>query len=664
MTEGVASHVLQSDRVRSELLAATDSEIEDAVLYSDLMSLRGLIYQLTGDDELAAVRTLKSRVFLAEAWNVADEDGTRLIQSKAAEFLKRYRDSGALPIGPGPVERLPRSLALAAGEEIPADELAMWIEETGIDRWSRALKWPAAPTAAQLSEFTVAVIGAGMGGLNAAVQLKHAGVPFFVIEKNAEVGGTWYENRYPGARVDTPSRAYTHIFGADFVFQHPFSPQEDNERYFNWVADRFGVREDIRFNTEVEKLTWDEEAQLWRIRTRGAEGPQEWSVNAVIAATGLLSRPAVPEVPGLERFRGPAFHTARWPADLDVRGKKVAVIGTGATGYQLVPELANIASEVTLFQRKAQWLFPVQGYLAKLPPQVTWLDRNLPYHINFLRFRTNWLTGEHVYGEVFNLDPAWQHEHSRSALNDEIRADRVRYIKEMFADQPELAAKMIPPHPPFSARPILVDTEYNIYHALKRDNVHLVTGGVVSADETGLVASDGSHHEVDVVVFATGFKANDLLWPMEIRGREGRCMEEAWAKDGCRAYVSGSMVPAFPNLFILYGPNTNPANGGGIVNHEEMVTRFALEAIARLILTGERSVEIKQQAFERYNALLDQREALKIYTDARAQNFFMNRHGRSSVMCPFGPSELWRMFNDDGLSDLAFGETSARSEAA
>lgn len=640
---------------RTELLRASDAEIEAAVRFSDPMSLRGLIFQLTGDKDLLAVRTVKSRVFLAEAWNLASDEDVALVQRKAADFLKSYRDAGAGPIDPGPMARLPLSLALAAGDPIPEDELGMWIEETALDPWARGLVWTEKPAAEQMANFTVAVIGAGMGGLNAAVQLKRAGIDYFVLEKNSGVGGTWFENRYPGARVDTPSRAYTHIFGADFVFDHPFSPQSDNERYFNWVADEFGVREDIRFETEVASMIWDEDRRLWLISARRGGEEVAYEANAIICASGLLARPNMPDIPGMEAFPGAAFHTARWPADLDVAGKSVAVIGTGATGYQLVPELAKLAGHVTLFQRKPQWLFPVPGYLHALPDEVTWLDRNLPFHINFLRFRTNWLTGEHVYGEVFTLDPEWTEDHSRSALNHEIREGRIGYIREKFADRPDLYEAMVPPHPPFSARPILVDADYNIYDALLGDDVTLVSGGVERITPRGVVAG-GTEHAADVIIYATGFKANDLLWPMEIVGREGLRVEDFWAGDGCRAYVAGSMMPGFPNFFILYGPNTNPAHGGGIVNHEEMVTRFALEAFAGMILGGHKTVEVKREAFDRYNERLDRREALKIYTDRRAQNFFMNKHARSSVMCPFGPAELWRMFRDDGPRDLVFGQ--------
>ncbi len=639
---------------RAELLQATDAQIEHALAFADPLALRGLIFQLTGDESLAAVGVRKSRVFFADAFVPATPDDTAIIKRKAAEFLKAYRDDGAGPIEPGPLERLPRSLALAAGQEIDPSQMAMWIEETALDPWARALNWPAPPPPDRLNHFKVAVIGAGLGGIGAAVQLKRAGIPYVVIEKNAEVGGTWFENRYPGARVDTPSRAYTHIFGADFVFDHAFSPQKDNEAYFNAMADRYQIREDIIFNTEVSTMSWEETTQTWRIVARGPEGECIFSVNSVICASGLLARPNLPDITGADTFAGKSFHTARWPKDLDLADKRVAVIGTGATGYQLVPELAKLAGHVTLFQRKPQWVFPIPGYLGKLPPEVTWLDRNLPYHINFMRFRTNWLTGEHVYTDLFSIDRTWNHPDHYSALNRDVRDGRITYIREKFRDRPDIGEKMIPPHPPFSARPILVDADYNIYDALLRENVTLVTSGVDRITKDGLIAN-GEHYAADVIVFATGFRANDLLFPMRITGRGGVSVEDLWSKDGCRAHVSGSMIPELPNFFMLYGPNTNPAAGGGIVNHEEMVTRFALECIAKLIIDGKQAVEVTDDAFRLYNEKLDQRERLKIYTDPRAQNFFMNKSGRSSVMCPFGPSELWQMLHDAHRDDLVFG---------
>ncbi|MDT5299475.1 MAG: 4-hydroxyacetophenone monooxygenase, partial [Mycobacterium sp.] len=220
---------------RPELLEATDEMIEDAVKYADPMVLRGLIYQLTGDESLQGTEVASVQFGFLEAQMPASRAAAALIQSKAAEFLKAYRDRGAGDISVGPQTRLQRSLGLAAGADIPDTEIDMWLEQLALDPWARGHVWhEQRPSPERLQQFTVAVIGAGMGGLNAAVQLKHAGIPFTLLEKNSGVGGTWYENRYPGARVDSPSRAYTHIYGVDFPLPGAFSEQAANEKYFNW----------------------------------------------------------------------------------------------------------------------------------------------------------------------------------------------------------------------------------------------------------------------------------------------------------------------------------------------------------------------------------------------------------------------------------------------
>ena len=372
--------------VREELLGASDATIDDATAHGDPMVLRGLIYQLTGDEEIAATTPVVRRGGGLFGGLTLDEEDAALVRRKAAEFLKSYRDRGAGDLGIGPAERLLTSMTLTIGSDPETDALDLWLEELALNPWARGLEWSREPTPRR-EDFSVTVIGAGMGGLNAAIQLKRAGIPFSVIEKNDGVGGTWYENRYPGARVDTPSRLYTHVFGVDYSYAYPFCPWTENRKYFNWVADTFDVRGDITFNTEVRSLEWDEAASMWDIAVDGPEGRRTLRSNAVITAVGFLNRPNMPDIPGMERFGGPSWHTARWPAEFDPKGKRVAVIGTGCTGYQMVPELALEAGHVAVFQRTPQWLFGAPGYRSPFQSQVPWLDRNLPYHTNFMRLR-------------------------------------------------------------------------------------------------------------------------------------------------------------------------------------------------------------------------------------------------------------------------------------
>ncbi len=272
---------------QSDLLKATDAEIEDAVTYADAMALRGLLYQLTGDEELKGIGLKTVLGGYLERNVIASPDDLAMVRRKAVEFLKSYRDAGAQPLDIGPAERLPVSLGLMRGETIPDESLGLYIEETALDPWIRSLKWRETPDPQRLENFRVVIVGAGMGGLVSALHLKRAGIPYTVIEKNAGVGGTWYENRYPGSRLDSPSRSYTHLFGVDFPYANPFSPWAENQRYFSWVADFFDLRKDMVFETEVKSLTWDEATSQWEIVTSDKDGEKVQHASRVASVAHL-----------------------------------------------------------------------------------------------------------------------------------------------------------------------------------------------------------------------------------------------------------------------------------------------------------------------------------------------------------------------------------------
>ena len=635
---------------REALLRATDAEIEDAVTYADPMMLRGLLYQLTGDEEVAATEVTPPEGINAPT--VARESDVAFLRAGAATYLKARRDAGAGQIDIGPSERLPRSLALAGGvEEVPPEDLQCWLEELGLEPHVRGLTWDPPPPSERLDSFSVVVIGAGMGGLNAAVQLKHAGIDFTVLEKNSGVGGTWFENSYPGARVDSPSRTYTHIFGVGIDLANPFCDRAENQRYFNRVADDFDVRQNIVFDTEVVSLRWDEDNATWEVTAKGPEGQRVWRPNVVISAVGLLSRPSIPEIDGAGDFRGLSFHTARWPQDLDLDGLRIGVIGTGCSGIQLVPELAPLTGHVIVFQRSPQWLFDRKGYREPYPPQVTWLDRNFPYFRNFMRFRAQWLMGPYLSGPLREVDPTFDHPHARSAVNKRLRDERIAFIERKFESRPDLIERMIPAFPPYARRPVQVDSDYCYYDALLRDDVTLVTDGIERITASGIRTFDGTEYELDVIVFATGFRANECLWPMDVRGRDGRSIDELWSKDGPRAYL-GTMAPGFPNFFMIYGPNMNAYGGLGVLNLEEMAVRFTLECVEHLLLNDQRSVDVTETAYWRWNDELDERESSRIYMDPRAKSYYQNEHGRSATNCPFYGTEMWHWLRRPALEDL------------
>jgi 4-hydroxyacetophenone monooxygenase len=631
---------------REELLKATDKEIREALEHADPILLRGLLYQLTGDEAVAAIpHAFVIEDFRGKFAGIVDPEHVAFLRQKAFEFLKSYQKAGAgeLPFAP---ERLKRSMELTLGSKIPDSEYEMWVEQMAIDPMARSFDWRSEPSEEQKKDFLVAVIGAGMGGLNAAMQLKRSGIPFVVLEKNAAVGGTWHENRYPGARVDTPSRNYFHAFAVNYPCPGAFCPQQVNETYLNWIADHYGLRDNIEFSTEVKSAVWDEAAKHWVVSAVGPDGERSWRANAVIGCVGFLNRPNTPEFEGEGSFKGEIFHTARWPKNPDLAGKRVGVIGSGATGYQMVPELVKQVGHLTLFQRTPSWCFEVPGYLSPFAPQMTWLDRNVPLMVNFARLWISWFTNPELLLNLVEVEPGFQHSHAVSPSNKQVFDQALAFIQRKLPGRPDLVEKMLPEAPPFSSRPVLVDSQNNIYDALMRENVDLVSDPIAAITPNGIRTENGAEHPLDVLIYATGFKANDFLWPMDVRGRGGRSIGELWAKDGARAYL-GTMMPGFPNFFVIYGPNMNPFfNGLGAIEMEELTTRFALKCIGELILQKRQAVDVTSDAYERFNAELDRREATKVYADYRVTNYYKNDFGRSAVNCPIDVRELWKWWRD------------------
>ena len=630
----------------SELLEASDDQIERAVAHAEPMVLRGLLFQLTGDEEVAATRSTVDPTGLQTAMMVAGEAGVAMLRRKAAAFLRAHRDAGAPPLEIGPRERLRRSIPLTLGGDIDDAELELWLEELALDPWVRSLTWTDEERPERLDGFSVTVIGAGVGGLNIALMLKRAGIPFQVFEKNAGVGGTWWETRYPGARLDTPSRGYTHIFGAQYPYPSPFCTWEENQAYFQWLADTFELNEDIVFETEVHALTWDDDGGEWEVEVAGPEGRRTVRSNAVITAVGFLNRPKIPEFEGMEDFRGPSWHTSRWPEDADVTGKRVAVIGSGCTGYQLIPELAHSTEHVVAFQRTPQWLFGVAGYLSPFPEEVGWLDRNLPYYTNYMRVRA--LSIGRAFGRLTTIDPEWDDPHTVSALNKVSRDASLAFLHGKVAD-PELRATMTPEHPPWSARAVLVDHDYCVLDAIQRADVTLVTSGIRRVTESGIEDGDGVHHDLDVIVYATGFHASEYLYPMTVTGRDGRTLSEEWKAGGARAHRF-CMYPGFPNLWSVYGPNSN----GALVpaSFHELVTRYAMTCMERVLREGGRAIEPSREAYDQYNVHVDERNARRVWSDPRARNYYWTEHGRSAVMCPFAIEEIFALLRHPPFDEL------------
>jgi 4-hydroxyacetophenone monooxygenase len=625
-----------------ELLTATDAQIREAVAYADPLTLRGTLYHLTGDDSLAGIPHVAGPGLLGDASYITDGGSIDLLRKKACEFLVAYRDGDVELPAEASRDRLLKAMGLVVCGDAPEQDADFWLQELALDPIVGQMPWTKADTPKEITTFEVVVIGSGLAGVNAAIQLDQAGFPFVLFEKNAGVGGTWHQNRYPGARVDFPSRVYSHAFGVNYPFEYQFAPQAENEKYINWCVDHFGVRDRIRFDTEVLAMSWREDDGCWEIRVRAPDGV-EYTVRAraVISAVGFLDRASTPEVEGLQDFVGNVMHTARFDTDLDFDGRRVALVGTGASGMQVMPELAKKVAHLTVFQRSPAWVIPAPGYRDPLPEPARWLNRNLPFYNNWTRFNLSWQLGDPTIYECWTVDPEWTDPDTLNAHNYAMRQRLIAHLEAKLADRPDLLEKCLPPYPPLSKRFVL---DNGWFDALLQDNVDLVTDGIARFEADGIVTKSGDRIEVDTVVFATGFRANEYFWPMEIVGRHGMTPQKIWAKDGARAYW-GVTVPHLPNFFVLYGPNTNPKNAGPIPWGGVQI-RHALQCMHALAQNGWRSVEVREDAYESFNGELDERMSTTIWMDPRQRSYYTNEHGRSATNAPWATIEYWRRLRE------------------
>jgi len=491
---------------------------------------------------------------------------------------------------------------------------------------------PKAPTAPP-SDFRVVVIGAGVSGMLAAIRLAEAGIDHVVLEKNADVGGTWLENAYPGAGVDTPSHLYSYSFAPRRWSTH-FGKRDEVLTYLRDVADAHDLRKVIRFGTEVASAVYRD--QRWIVTTTAG---QTLTADAVITAVGQLNRPKIPPLPGLDAFRGPLFHSARWPADLDVTGKRVAVVGTGASAMQIVPAIAERAGHVTVFQRSPQWAAPNDVYFSPIDDAASLLMEHVPFYRRWYRTRLSWNTGDRVHASL-QKDPGWEHgDRSVNAVNDGHRRVFTRYVESELAGRADLVAKALPDYPPFGKR-MLLDNGW--YAALRRDDVDLVTAPVTAVTPTGVRAQDGTETAADVVVLCTGFEAQKPLWPLSITGRDGLTIADVWGPDDADAHL-GITVSGFPNLFLTCGPGTVLGHGGSYITIAECQVRYIVEALVGMIENRLGAVEVLPEVHADYAARHDAAHAAMIWTHPGMRNWYRNPAGRVVCALPWRIVDYWGM---------------------
>jgi 4-hydroxyacetophenone monooxygenase len=570
---------------------------------------------------------------------MSPEDQTAA-RERVFEILTDWRACGCPDPEPLDLETAHRVMQFAAGAVIAPEYVPMLLEELALaGRDERA----AEPTPGA-ENYPVVIIGCGMSGILTAVRLMQAGFPVQIIEKNDGPGGTWRENTYPGARVDVGSHFYSYSFEPTDQWTEYFSQQPELLAYFERVVSDRGIREHVRFGTEVTGATWSEDEKTWAVHL---DDGGTITASALVAAVGQLNRPHIPDLPG--EFAGPSFHTARWDHEVDVSGKDVVMIGAGATGFQVAPAIAEDVKSLTVIQRTAQWMFPNVGYHNPVPAAETWAMRNLPHYDRWFRFLVLWggCDGGLAAAEV---DPNWEpQQQSVSEINDFARQMFTEWIVSQVPDRPDLIEKVVPDYPATGKRTLQDNGSW--LKALTRDNVELVRAGVDRLEADAVVDSDGTRHPADVVVWATGFQPNDFMLPLSIVGRDGVDLRQMWA--GKPQAHLGVDVPGFPNFFMMYGPGTNLASGGSIILASECEVAYVVACLTRLARERGRAIEVTQAAYDDYNARLQAEMSTKVWASPHIEhNYYVSDQGDVVTLNPFRIVDYWAWTRDPDPADL------------
>jgi cation diffusion facilitator CzcD-associated flavoprotein CzcO len=458
----------------------------------------------------------------------------------------------------------------------------------------------------------VLIVGAGFAGLCMGIRLKQAGFhDFTILEQSGGLGGTWRDNHYPGAACDIPSYLYSFSFEPNPRWSRSFGEQAEILQYLEGCADKYGLRPHLRFDVRISGATFDERAGLWTVTTSDGETLR---ARALVSGCGGLSRPSYPDIPGLGSFEGKTFHSARWDHSYPLEGKTVGVIGTGASGIQLVPAIAPKVAKLDVFQRTPPWIVPKLD--VPIPPRMKSTFAAAPPLQQLARTAIYWLLEWRAYAFVV-----------RPQLLKRAEPQALRYLASRVKD-PALRAKLTPSYR-MGCKRILLSNDY--FAAIQRENVELVTDGIERVTKTGVLTTDGKEHRLDALVCATGFQAAEAVAPFEIRGRGGRDLAEEW-KNGAEAYL-GTTVAGFPNLFLLVGPNTGLGHNSMIFMIESQV-EYVLDAIRTIDRRHLKYVDVRPDAQTPYNDTLKARMAKTVWSTGGCKAWYTTRDGKNTTLWP------------------------------
>ncbi|WP_306094802.1 flavin-containing monooxygenase [Qipengyuania flava] len=629
--------------------------LKDGIANANIPALLMVLYQMTGE-----ATWLQEPFAPGRSPGLDDNDSGQLpdevqtqIRTAAEEAIEAWLAGKPLAIERPTNLRLAEMLSVAMTEHVP--------EEYG-DIVAAGMGYDLEPTAeaAIAADKTAIVIGGGVSGICAGIELGKLGIDYTLFEKNEDFGGTWFENRYPGCGVDTPSLTYTFSCRPnDWSMYFPL--RDEIEGYLLDTAREFGLYDKARFRTHVEEARWNTATDQWDVTITTPDGKREThSADYLFSAVGILNIPKYPQIDGLDEFAGEVYHTSRWPAEADLSGKRVAVIGNGASGMQVAPAIADEVSRMTIFARSKQWAAPFPQFRKKVPEGVRYLMQVVPLYRAWLEQRLSWTFNDRVHGTLFR-DPEWEHpERAVNEINDAHRRVFTRYVEEQLQDRPELIERVLPEYPPFAKR-MLLDNGW--FRTIKKPHVDLIPEHLAKVDGNTLFTSSGETVEADVIILATGFQTTNVLGSYDIVGREGQLLRDHWGEDNASAYL-GTLVPGFPNFFILLGPNVGSGHGGSMIRNIENQMHFAGQVVQCAEAKEASTVEVKETAYTDYSRRIDDAHDRLVWTHPGTENWYRNSQGRVVAITPWRNDAFWRMTRSPDEADLEFDHRQESSGAA
>ena len=629
--------------------------LKDGIANANIPALLMVLYQMTGE-----ATWLQEPFAPGRSPGLDDNDSGQLpdevqtqIRTAAEEAIEAWLAGKPLAIERPSNLRLAEMLSVAMTEHVP--------EEYG-DIVAAGMGYDLEPTAdaAIAVDKTAIVIGGGVSGICAGIELGKLGINYTLFEKNEDFGGTWFENRYPGCGVDTPSLTYTFSCRPnDWSMYFPL--RDEIEGYLLDTAREFGLYDKARFRTHVEEARWNTATDQWDVTITTPDGKREThSADYLFSAVGILNIPKYPQIDGLDEFAGEVYHTSRWPAEADLSGKRVAVIGNGASGMQVAPAIADEVSRMTIFARSKQWAAPFPQFRKKVPEGVRYLMQVVPLYRAWLEQRLSWTFNDRVHGTLFR-DPEWEHpERAVNEINDAHRRVFTRYVEEQLQDRPELIERVLPEYPPFAKR-MLLDNGW--FRTIKKPHVDLIPEHLAKVDGNTLFTSSGETVEADVIILATGFQTTNVLGSYDIVGREGQLLRDHWGEDNASAYL-GTLVPGFPNFFILLGPNVGSGHGGSMIRNIENQMHFAGQVVQCAEAKEASTVEVKETAYTDYSRRIDDAHDRLVWTHPGTENWYRNSQGRVVAITPWRNDAFWRMTRSPDEADLEFDHRQESSGAA